>query len=71
MYKVTNVKGLLEVMKNIQGNRTQKEYADAIGVSAQYLNDVYNLRREPGPKILKSLGAQKAFLIPDYLIPTE
>lgn len=32
--------------------------AASLGVSAQYLNDVKEGRREPGPKLLSALGLQ-------------
>lgn len=38
---------------------TQADAAKALGVSAQYLNDVLAGRREPGPKILKKLRIRK------------
>ena len=34
---------------------SQKEYAEKIGVSPQYLCDVINNRREPGKKILDAV----------------
>jgi transcriptional regulator with XRE-family HTH domain len=70
MYQTTNINGLLELMKTLQRDKTQKEYAKELGVSPQYLNDVYNFRRDPGKTILTSLGAQKAFVIPDTLCHT-
>ena len=70
MYQTTNINGLLELMKTLQRDKTQKEYAKELGVSPQYLNDVYNFRRDPGKSILTSLGAQRAFVIPDTLCNT-
>lgn len=37
----------------------QKEFAVKIGVSPQYLSDVLNKRRDPGPKFLAALGFKK------------
>jgi transcriptional regulator with XRE-family HTH domain len=63
MHTVTNVEGLLKLMKTLQGDQTQKRYAEKLGVSAQYLNDVYNMRREPGKSILDSIGVTRAFVV--------
>lgn len=38
---------------------SQKAYAAAIGVSAQYLSDVLSGTKAPGEKILKALGLRK------------
>lgn len=38
-----------------QGDRTAKEFAAILGVSPQYLCDVYKRRREPGESILSAL----------------
>lgn len=38
---------------------SQKAYAAAIGVSAQYLSEVLAGTRAPGEKILKALGLRK------------
>lgn len=34
----------------------QKDYAKRVGISASYLSDFLNSRRDPGPKLLKALG---------------
>ena len=41
---------------------THKAAAEAIGISPQYLHDVLNGHREPGPIILKWLGAKKIIM---------
>ena len=38
---------------------SQKELAAKLGVTAQYVSDVLNGRREPGEAILKPLGLRK------------
>ena len=38
---------------------SQKAAAAALGISAQYLTDILNGRREPGPKMLKALGLER------------
>lgn len=70
MHSVTDVDGLLKIMKTLQGEKTQKEYAETIGISPQYLNDVYNSRRAPGETILGSLGVTTAYVIPETLTRT-
>jgi transcriptional regulator with XRE-family HTH domain len=70
MYRVTNIAGLLEIMQKIQGERTQKEFAQTMGVSPQYLNDVYNSRREPGPAIYSFLGAERCYRVPESTLST-
>jgi hypothetical protein len=72
MHTVTNIDGLLEIMKTLQGDQNQKEFAQSLGVSPQYLNDVYNRRRDPGPGITGSLGISAAmtYTIPDNLTTT-
>ena len=47
---------VIEYMRKRQGQRTQREFAEELGVSQQYLCDVYLRRREPGDSILKNLG---------------
>lgn len=38
---------------------TQKAFAERAGITATYLHDVLNGRRDPGPKILKALSLRK------------
>lgn len=38
---------------------SQKDAAQAWGISAAYLTDVLKGRRDPGPKLLKALGIRK------------
>jgi hypothetical protein len=58
MHEITNAEELLKVLKEIQGKQSQKEFANALNVSPQYLNDVYSARTPPGPTILDALGIQ-------------
>ena len=41
------------------GDGTQKAAAERLGVSQQYLSDVLNEAREPGPLILAGLGIER------------
>ena len=54
--KQLTVDQIIALMKKKQGERTQRDLAKELGVSQQYLNDVYLHRREPGESILKGLG---------------
>lgn len=38
---------------------SQKEFAKAHGISAAYVNDILNRRKEPGKKILDAVGVEK------------
>jgi DNA-binding transcriptional regulator YdaS (Cro superfamily) len=40
----------------IAAQGSQKDAAAFLGISAQYLNDVIQGRRDPGPTLLKALG---------------
>lgn len=70
MKSVTDIAGLLEIMKTLKGEQTQKEYAHKLGVSAQYLNDVFNSRRDPGAKILEPLGISRGYIVPETILNT-
>ena len=37
----------------------QKAFADLHGISPQYVSDVLNARKDPGPAILRALGLRK------------
>ncbi len=51
---------ILDILKHEQKlQETQAAYARRMGVTPQYLHDVFNRRRNPGPKILKFLGVEK------------
>lgn len=47
----------LNVIVRMHGS--QKKAAAELGVSPQYLNDVLQLKREPGDKILRPLGLKR------------
>ncbi len=53
---------LRDVLRRIHiliGDGTQKAAAEKLGVSQQYLSDVLNEAREPGPLILAGLGIER------------
>lgn len=50
---------VIEMLKEDQGEQSLRSYATAVGCSAAYLSDVYNGRRDPGPKLLDHLGLER------------
>jgi transcriptional regulator with XRE-family HTH domain len=61
-----NLEQFLEFMKKQQGEQTAQQFASRLGVSPQYLSDVYNGRRPPGESITSALNAEKAVV---YTVP--
>ena len=54
-----NLDQFMEFMKKQQGEQTAQQFASRLGVSAQYLSDVYNGRRPPGESITAALKVEK------------
>ena len=54
------------MLKDRQGDRTQRDLAAEIGVNESYLSRVMNERDDPGPVILKFLGLEKIGSINQY-----
>lgn len=52
---------VLALLHKRQGKQSSLKYAAEIGVSRQYLADVYHHRRLPGPVILAFLGLEKGY----------
>lgn len=65
MPETMTIEGLLKLMREMQGEQPQNEFARILGVSPQYLNDVYNSRCLPGPKILNRLNVTSCYSVPD------
>ena len=55
-YKALTVQELLELMKKIQGEKTNTQFATEIGISKQYLTDIYNGRKVPSDTVSAALG---------------
>jgi hypothetical protein len=55
-YKALTVEELLSLMKKIQGEKTNTEFAAEIGISKQYLTDIYNRRKVPSDTVSSALG---------------
>jgi len=60
--KKMNLEQFLEFLKKQQGGQTAQQFASRIGVSPQYLSDVYNGRRPPGESITAALKVEKAMV---------
>lgn len=52
---------VVELLRNDQGKLSQKDYAAKLKMSAQYLSDIYQGRRPPGPTVLNRLNLEKVF----------
>ncbi len=50
---------VIQLIRSQQGERSLREYAEAIGVSAQYLSQIYNGKCSPGPSCLRHFGLVK------------
>ena len=50
----------LDFLKRQQGEQSDRQFAQSLGISPQYLCDVYNGRREPGDKIASALNAERS-----------
>lgn len=55
-YKALTVGELLGLMKKIQGEKTDTQFAADLGISKQYLCDIYNRRKVPSDTVSASLG---------------
>jgi transcriptional regulator with XRE-family HTH domain len=64
--KKMNLDEFLEFMKKQQGDQTAQQFAASLGISPQYLSDVYNGRRPPGESITAALNAEKSVV---YTVP--
>ena len=56
--KQLNQDQVIALLRKRQGLRTAKELAAEIGISQQYLSDVYAGKRTIGPAILEELGLE-------------
>ena len=55
-YKALTVEELLALMKKIQGEKTNTEFAADLGISKQYLGDIYKGRKIPSDTVSAALG---------------
>lgn len=50
------------IRREVKACGTQKAFADKVGVTQGYINDILKKKREPGPKILDALGFRKVII---------
>ena len=55
-YNALTVEELLSLMKKIQGEKTHTQFAGELGISKQYLCDLYNGRKTPSGTVSALLG---------------
>ena len=58
-YKALTVEELLALMKKIQGEKTNTEFAANLGISKQYLSDLYSGRKIPSDTVSGALGFEQ------------
>ena len=58
-----NREQVIALLRKQQGDRSLREFAEAIDVSAGYLSDIYCGYRAPGPSILRILDIEKQTVI--------
>lgn len=59
MQKILTLTQLIDLLKSMCEQSTQKEVAEKLGVSQAYLGDVIRGHRMPGEKILEGLRLRK------------
>lgn len=59
MPKTINKDEVIALMKKRQGERSNQDFAVELGISKQYLGDIYQGRRDPGETVLTALGLEK------------
>jgi len=52
-YVISHLRGLISTYES------QAACAKALGISGAYLSDILQLRRDPGPSVLKALGFER------------
>lgn len=57
--KSITLEQLINLLREKQGNRTQVELANELGITPQFLSDIYAGYRTPGEKVLEALGLEK------------
>jgi len=58
-YNALTVAELLALMKKIQGEKTNTQFAAELGISKQYLTDMYNGRKVPSGTVSSLLGFEQ------------
>ena len=50
---------VVKILKKEQGDLTLRQFAQKLGVSAGYLADIYNHKKQIGRKVLRQFGMDK------------
>jgi len=58
-YKALTVDELLALMKKLQGEKTNTEFAADLGISKQYLGDLYSGRKIPSATVSAAFGFEQ------------
>jgi hypothetical protein len=61
-YKALTVEELLALMKKIQGEKTNTAFAADLGISKQYLCDLYSGRKIPSDTVSAAFGFEQQVL---------
>jgi hypothetical protein len=69
-YKALTVEQLLSLMKKIQGEKTNTEFAADLGISKQYLGDLYKGRKIPSDNVSAAFGFEPKVEIRFFPSPT-
>lgn len=62
MKKTLTLADVVSILRKKQGKRTNRAFAAELGISAQFLGDIYDNRRTPGDKILLPLGLKSRMI---------
>lgn len=58
--KHLTLEDVLDILRaGIKTHGTQANYADFLGITQGYINDMLKRKRDPGPKVLDALGLEK------------
>ena len=54
-----DAKGILAILQSSKGDKTQKEMAEQLGISASFLSDVLAERRDASDRISRQFGYER------------
>jgi hypothetical protein len=66
-----NNEQVVQKIRDKQGAMTLRNYALSLGISVAYLSDIYQGKRDPGPKILKKFNLTKTRVTTVSYAPTR
>lgn len=62
MKKTLTLADVIGILRKKQGGRTNRDFAAELGISGQFLGDIYEGRRTPGEKVLTPLGLKSRMI---------